>query len=264
LTKNEDRKTNRQTEHERQAAQIHDKMKAMKIRGTLGGFSLLIESQDTAETLREQLLAKRELLANPILLEFTDITDGLSFETALELIKAQGGHLKSVRVHSSRPERPALEQPILPKVSAVSPSTPEPQETVEVPARALNLTVPSHAAEIVRHSLRSGTRAEFAGGVVILGDVNSGVEVVAGGDIVVLGTLRGVVHAGVNGDEKAVVIGYPIASPLMRIAGAVANDPDSSGFNTMKIHATNDAQVAYILEGRIQIKKYTGDKTLER
>ncbi len=239
-------------------------MKAMKIRGTLGGFSLLIESQDTAETLREQLLAKRELLANPILLEFTDITDGLSFETALELIKAQGGHLKSVRVHSSRPERPALEQPLLSKASPVSPSATEPTESKEPPARALNLTVHSHAAEIVRHSLRSGTHAEFVGNVVVLGDVNSGVEVIAGGDIIVLGTLRGVVHAGVNGDEKAVVIGYPIASPLMRIAGAVANDPDSSGFNTMKIHATNDAQVAYILEGRIQIKKYTGDKTLER
>ena len=47
----------------------------------------------------------------------------------------------------------------------------------------------------VYHSIRSGTKEEYVGSIVICGDVHSGAEIVAGGNIIVLGTLRGVVHS---------------------------------------------------------------------
>lgn len=47
----------------------------------------------------------------------------------------------------------------------------------------------------IYNSIRSGTKEEYVGSLVICGDVNSGAEVVAGGNIVVLGTLRGVAHS---------------------------------------------------------------------
>ncbi|MCP4140820.1 MAG: septum site-determining protein MinC [Chloroflexi bacterium] len=56
----------------------------------------------------------------------------------------------------------------------------------------------------VERTLRSGTRIEHKGHVVVLGDVNPGAEVVAAGNILVWGRLRGSVHAGADaGGQQA-------------------------------------------------------------
>jgi len=67
-------------------------------------------------------------------------------------------------------------------------------------------------------TLRSGVRIEFPGHVVILGDVNPGAEVVADGNIIVWGRLRGTVHAGANGNRKAVVCALEFSPMQLRIA----------------------------------------------
>lgn len=71
------------------------------------------------------------------------------------------------------------------------------------------------------HSVRSGNKKEYAGSIVICGDVNSGAEVVAGGNITVLGTLRGVAHAGANGNTKAIITANAIDSTQIRISNLV-------------------------------------------
>ena len=38
--------------------------------------------------------------------------------------------------------------------------------------------------------MRSGQKEEYAGSIVICGDVNAGAEIIAGGNIIVLGTLK--------------------------------------------------------------------------
>lgn len=43
----------------------------------------------------------------------------------------------------------------------------------------------------VNKTLRSGTRIEYAGHIVVFGDVNIGAEVIAGGSVIVWGRLRG-------------------------------------------------------------------------
>lgn len=72
-----------------------------------------------------------------------------------------------------------------------------------------------------RGSLRSGTKLEYEGSIVVLGDVNAGAEVIAGENVVVLGILRGVAHAGAKGNKKAIIAAAQIESPQIRIANIV-------------------------------------------
>lgn len=75
--------------------------------------------------------------------------------------------------------------------------------------------------KFIQNSIRSGQKEEYAGSIVICGDVNPGAEVVAGGNIMVLGTLRGVAHAGANGNKKAIISANCIDITQVRIANLV-------------------------------------------
>jgi septum site-determining protein MinC len=77
-------------------------------------------------------------------------------------------------------------------------------------------------ALFLHRTLRSGTRIEFAGHVVILGDVNPGAEIVAEGNVMVWGRLRGMVHAGVKGNRKAVICALDLSPIQLRIADEVS------------------------------------------
>lgn len=70
-------------------------------------------------------------------------------------------------------------------------------------------------------SLRSGSKVEYEGSIVVIGDVNAGAEVIAGENVVVLGNLRGVAHAGAKGNKKAIIAAAKIESPQIRIANIV-------------------------------------------
>jgi len=73
-------------------------------------------------------------------------------------------------------------------------------------------------ALFMERTLRSGTRIEFAGHVVVLGDVNPGAEIVAKGNIIIWGRLRGVAHAGAEGDRESVVCALDFSPMQLRIA----------------------------------------------
>lgn len=73
----------------------------------------------------------------------------------------------------------------------------------------------------IYNSIRSGNREEYAGSIVICGDVNAGAEIIAGGNITITGTLRGVVHAGANGNTKATISANSIDPTQIRISNLV-------------------------------------------
>ena len=77
-------------------------------------------------------------------------------------------------------------------------------------------------ALFLHRTLRSGTRIEFAGHVVILGDVNPGAEILAEGNVMVWGRLRGMVHAGVKGNRKSVVCALDLSPMQLRIADEIS------------------------------------------
>lgn len=76
-------------------------------------------------------------------------------------------------------------------------------------------------------TLRSGAEIRYPGTVVIRGDANPGSAIAAGGDILVWGRLCGVAHAGINGNESAIIMALNLATNQVRIASRTARVPES-------------------------------------
>ena len=111
----------------------------------------------------------------------------------------------------------------------------------ELPEAAPQL--PEDAAKWVKGPLRSGGRVVYEGNVVVMGDVNPGAEIVAGGSIIIWGRLRGVVHAGAQGDESAVICALELLPTQLRIAGEIAVSPKKQG--------KSQPEVARLKDGRL-------------
>lgn len=77
-------------------------------------------------------------------------------------------------------------------------------------------------ALFLNRTVRSGTRIEFPGHVVVLGDVNPGGEIVAEGNVIVWGRVRGMVHAGSKGNRKALICALDLSPTQLRIAEEVS------------------------------------------
>jgi len=103
--------------------------------------------------------------------------------------------------------------------------------------------LPENSSKWIKGPLRSGGRVLFEGNVVVMGDVNPGAEIVAGGSVIVWGRLRGVVHAGAQGDEKAVVCALELAPTQLRIAGDIAVSPKKQGKNQPEVASLKDGQL---------------------
>ncbi len=119
-------------------------------------------------------------------------------------------------------------------------SKPIPERAQKLPETRL---YDGEGAVLVKRTLRSGFSLEHPGHVVIIGDVNPGAEIVAGGDVVVWGHLRGVVHAGAEGDEHAVVCALDLSPTQLRIAGQIALSPQRRGKTQPEVARLQNGQV---------------------
>lgn len=87
------------------------------------------------------------------------------------------------------------------------------------------------AALWLPRTLRSGTRIEFHGHVIVMGDVNPGAEIIAEGNVIVWGRLRGSVHAGAAPRADADLNGAAFVCALamkptrLQIASEIASMP---------------------------------------
>jgi septum site-determining protein MinC len=97
-------------------------------------------------------------------------------------------------------------------------SKPRPEENRQFSVEDLG----EGTALFLNRTIRSGTRIEFSGHVVVLGDVNPGAEIVAEGNVIIWGRLRGMVHAGSKGDRKAVICALDLSPTQLRIAEEVS------------------------------------------
>jgi septum site-determining protein MinC len=110
-------------------------------------------------------------------------------------------------------------------------STPRPERTI----KSFDTNLPGESAVFVQRTMRSGFKVSHNGHVIVLGDVNPGAEIVAGGSVVVWGRLRGAVHAGVDGDDKAVVCALEMDPTQLRIAGQLMTQtPKKAVFGRQK------------------------------
>jgi len=104
-------------------------------------------------------------------------------------------------------------------------------------------------ALFINKTLRSGTRIEYPGNVVVFGDVNPGAEVVAEGSVIVWGRVRGMIHAGAKGDRKAFICALDLSATQLRIADEVSVALKPQKDPKPEIASIND-------EGRLQAEAW--------
>jgi septum site-determining protein MinC len=116
-------------------------------------------------------------------------------------------------------------------------------EMADEAANRFDTALIGETAVMVQKTMRSGFRVSHQGHVVIIGDVNPGAEIIATGSVVVWGWLRGVVHAGAEGNEKAVVCALRLEPTQLRIASYIAVTPKHKGKTLPEIAFIKNGQV---------------------
>jgi septum site-determining protein MinC len=81
------------------------------------------------------------------------------------------------------------------------------------------ITLVGETAVFLQKTLRSGSRVESQGSMIIMGDVNPGAEIIAKGNVIIWGRMRGTAQAGSGGDENALVCALELIPMNIRIAG---------------------------------------------
>ena len=128
-------------------------------------------------------------------------------------------------------------------------SKPRPEEQHAVEPR--NIT--DETALFLTKTLRSGTRVEFGGHIVIVGDVNPGAELVAEGSVIVWGKLRGVVAAGVKGNPNAFVCALELLPMRLQLGDQSLNGADRK--------EGGKPEVAFLRNGSIVVESWQSGST---
>ncbi|WP_342478784.1 septum site-determining protein MinC [Paenibacillus sp. FSL H7-0350] len=199
------------------------KSKHVRIKGIKDGLVFLLDDKCPFEDLLSELRYKLEhshqnILTGPIV--HVDIKLGNRAvteedkEAVLEILKSQGNLLiRSVE---------AIEDP-------------EEKDT--------------EALFMMSGMLRSGQVLHHDGNLLFLGDVNPGGTITCSGDIYILGALKGMAHAGINGNQEAIIAASLLAPTQLRIAEIISRPPDEWGTRESSM------EFAYLSGGAMQIDK---------
>ena len=109
--------------------------------------------------------------------------------------------------------------------------------------------------KFIRKSVRSGQVINYNGNIVIIGDVNPGAEVTAQGNIIVMGSIKGVVYAGCNGNDSAIIAALSMQPTLVRIGEYISRSPEDD-------FKPSYPEVVKIKNGEIIIEPYLPNKFL--
>ncbi|WP_379159812.1 septum site-determining protein MinC [Paenibacillus sp. sgz5001063] len=107
----------------------------------------------------------------------------------------------------------------------------------------------SDALFLISGIIRSGQVLHHEGNLLYLGDVNPGGSITCTGDIYILGALRGMAHAGVDGNQEAIIAASLLSPTQLRIADVISRPPDE--WETRE----SSMEFAYLSSGAMQIDK---------
>ena len=93
--------------------------------------------------------------------------------------------------------------------------------------------------------IRSGQVLKVQGDLLLIGDVNPGGTVMAGGNIYIMGALKGIAHAGVSGNEQAVIAASSMQASQLRISDYINHAPDHIEANEKR-----EMECAYVDENQ--------------
>jgi len=119
-------------------------------------------------------------------------------------------------------------------------------------------TPPGSRLELLTGIVRSGQVLHHDGDLLFLGDVNPGGVITCTGDIYILGALRGTAHAGVDGNEEAIIAASYFAPTQLRISQMISRPPDE--WETRE----TVMEFAYLKNGSMEIDKISNISRLGR
>src|SRR5512138_3179116 len=108
--------------------------------------------------------------------------------------------------------------------------------------------ITDETALFVSKTLRSGTRVEFGGHIVVIGDVNPGAELAAEGSVVVWGRLRGSVTAGAKGNERVVICALDLRPTRLQLGDQSINVADRE--------PTGEPEMAFLRDGVLVVESW--------
>jgi septum site-determining protein MinC len=106
-----------------------------------------------------------------------------------------------------------------------------------------------NAMKIIQGIIRSGQTFRHEGDLMLMGDVNPGGTILSTGDIIIMGSLRGLAHAGIDGNEDAIIAASYLKPTQLRIANIISRPPDEWGIEEAFM------EFAYIKNGQMEIDK---------
>jgi septum site-determining protein MinC len=214
----------------------------VQIKGIREGLLVSVASGDWVEaeqSLLDELGRQKDFLRGAkLILDVDEHTiNAASMGRLRDQMSEQGLSLWGVLSRSPLTERSAQAMGLATRIHQAEPEAEE--EIEEEPAP---LAVDANAL-LLRKTFRSGSTLTHAGHVTVIGDVNPGAQIIAAGNVVVWGRLRGLVHAGAEGDESAVVCAMDLAPTQLRIAGHIAIPPAERGEPRPEIAFVKDGEV---------------------
>lgn len=111
--------------------------------------------------------------------------------------------------------------------------------------------------------VRSGQIVEVTGDLLLIGDVNPGGQVRASGSIYILGHLHGIAHAGVHGNEQAVIAASFMNPTQLRIANYLSRAPDYEAEGVYMECGYLDKENNKIVIDRLQVLPFVRKKLWE-
>ncbi|NOU64663.1 septum site-determining protein MinC [Paenibacillus sp. LMG 31461] len=196
------------------------------IKGVKDGLVFLLNDACDWQELLQELQHKLEkthqqILTGPIIHVNVKLGNRVATDEQKEEIRAVIKKKGNLLIQSIESEPPKVEAPPEPKVSMTT----------------------------LRGMIRSGQTLHNEGDLLYLGDVNPGGIITSTGNIYIMGSLRGMAHAGLDGDEKAIIAASHMRPTQLRIAGVISRSPDEWGIEEAFM------EFAYVKEGKMEIDK---------
>ena len=125
----------------------------------------------------------------------------------------------------------------------------------EMDLENINPLIEEGKTHFFRGTLRSGSKIESVGNVVVLGDVNPSSIIKARGNVIVLGHLNGTVYAGLGGDDRA-FIGAIYFNPIQLTIGMkTITDIQDEILDSSRVNKKSRFKVARIRNQEIVVEE---------
>ena len=125
----------------------------------------------------------------------------------------------------------------------------------EIDLERFNPLIEEGKTHFFRGTLRSGSKIESDGNIVVLGDVNPSSIIKARGNVIVLGHLNGTVYAGLGGDDRA-FIGAIYFNPIQLTIGMkTITDIQDEILDSSRVNKKSRFKVACIRNQEIVVEE---------